>query len=106
MKRLNVLITNWRAVNDVDAVARVRADALPEGFDYPDAGCNFASSCLACPLPRCRYERPYLVPVLRQDMRTLQAHALRSQEATIEAIGRVLGVSRRTVYRLLTRPAP
>lgn len=87
-------------------VMQVRADALPEGFDYPDTGCNFAPSCLACPLPRCRYERPYLVPVVRQDMRTPKAHALRSRGASNEEIQQALGVSRRTVYRLLARPAP
>jgi hypothetical protein len=87
-------------------VMRVRADALPEGFDHPDVGCCFAPSCLACPLPRCRYEYPYLVPVLRQDMRAPQAHALRSQGASIEEVRQALGLSRRTVYRLLARPAP
>jgi transcriptional regulator of acetoin/glycerol metabolism len=87
-------------------VALVRADALPEGFDYPDTGCTFSPSCLACPLPRCRYEPPYLVPVLRTDMRALKAQALHSRGGHIEEIRRALGVSRRTVYRLLTRPAP
>lgn len=87
-------------------LTRVRANALPEGFDHPDTGCNFSPSCLTCPLPRCRYEPPYLVPVVRQDMRTPKAHALRSQGATTEEIRQALRVSRRTVYRLLARPAP
>jgi hypothetical protein len=87
-------------------VSRVRADALPDGFDYPDLGCSFAPSCLTCPLPRCRYEWPYLVPVLRQDMRAPKAQALRSQGASIEEIQLAVGVSRRTVYRLLERPEP
>lgn len=29
---------------------------LPEDKVYVDEGCDIASSCLACPLPACRYE--------------------------------------------------
>jgi hypothetical protein len=35
-----------------------RGDALPEHLEYRDTGCSVSSSCLGCPLPRCRYDMP------------------------------------------------
>ena len=33
-------------------------DLPPEFCQYRDEGCEFASSCLNCPLPVCVYEEP------------------------------------------------
>ena len=82
----------------------VRADALPEGFDYPDTGCSYHPSCVSCPLPHCRYDSHLGVRGLRMDIRTAVAKKLGSQGRSIEEIQRALAVSRRTVYRLLARP--
>ena len=40
------------------ALRRPRADALPEHTRYRDDGCDLFTSCLTCPLPRCRYDVP------------------------------------------------
>jgi hypothetical protein len=35
---------------------RVREDAYPENIEWHDTGCEIAPSCLACPLPECKYD--------------------------------------------------
>ena len=36
----------------------VRSDTLPENTRYADDGCEFARSCLECPLAQCTYDDP------------------------------------------------
>jgi len=42
-------------INDVEMV---EMDLPPEYCRYHDEGCELASSCLNCPLPRCIYDQP------------------------------------------------
>src|SRR6476660_8677048 len=52
-------------------------DLLPENVHYRDDGCEVSSSCLACPLPVCRYEvRGGLAALQRapRDAELLTAH--------------------------------
>lgn len=75
----------------------VREDALPEGVNYRDTGCEVSMSCLACPLEACKYD----VPRSRQlaGERRRRALELRDQGEPVEVIVRETGVSRRTVFR-------
>jgi hypothetical protein len=73
-------------------------DSLPEHTSYNDDGCDLHGHCLTCPLPACRYELP---PGRARAL--AQAAALGRLLAagrTLEEAAVVLGVSRRTVYRL------
>lgn len=77
-----------------------RGARLPENTIYVDRGCEVAPACLACPLPRCKYDEPSVarVPhwVRRRQERII---ALRDRGMTAREIARTVGVSLRTVYR-------
>ena len=80
---------------------KLRADALPEHLDYRDDGCEFATSCLRCPLARCRYDQPGSSRVLRQAPRDRALRQRRTEGAPIETIALEFGLSRRSVFRIL-----
>jgi CRP-like cAMP-binding protein len=81
-----------------------RRDALPEHTRYVDSGCSVHSSCLTCPLVRCRYDDPGGIRALLSVGRDERILALRQQgRMTVKQIAERLGVSRRTVFRVLAR---
>jgi hypothetical protein len=86
-----------------DVLRRARSDALPENTRYVDTGCDVHSSCLTCPLVRCRYEEPGGARRLMNEGRDRSIVALRRAGEDVEAIARRFGVSRRTVFRALAR---
>ncbi len=79
---------------------RVRSDALPENIDYLDAGCEAAPSCLTCPFPRCRYDEPGGLPGARNRLRMQDILALRVDKLPVWMVANMVGVSRRTVFRV------
>ena len=81
---------------------RVRADSLPEFTRYRDDGCDVNPSCLTCPLPRCRYDEPGGLTGLLNGLRDREIVALKSRGVAVEEIADTFGVSRRTVFRVLT----
>ena len=81
-----------------------RRDALPEHTNYHDTGCDLHPSCLSCPLVRCRYDEPGGARRLLATERDSQVLDLQRRGGrTIEGIAREVGVSRRTVFRILAR---
>lgn len=81
-----------------------RRDALPEHTHYRDSGCDLHSNCLTCPLIRCRYDEPGGGRRLGSAGRDYQVLDLQRRGGkSIEAIAREVGVSRRTVFRILAR---
>jgi transposase-like protein len=80
-----------------------RRDALPEHTQYLDTGCELHPSCLTCPLVRCRYDEPGGARRLLSDARDQTIIALQRQGRPINAIAARLGISRRTVFRVLAR---
>lgn len=80
------------------ATGTPRRDGLPENTRYRDDGCNLSPSCLRCPLPQCKYDPP---PIDRGEV----VRTMRKAGHTIPAIGLSLGVSSRTVFRILNAPA-
>jgi hypothetical protein len=88
----------------IESQSRVRQDALPEFTHYRDEGCDLYPSCLTCPLPRCRYDKPggaRAIFNLRRDREI--RHLRRRQKLPVDALARRYGVSRRTVFRILRR---
>jgi len=76
-------------------------DLLPEHIQYRDSGCEVSPSCLACPLPVCRYEvRGGLAAILREP-RDAQVWAAHRAGAGVDRLCRQFGLSRRTVFRIL-----
>ena len=82
-------------------VKRARRDALPEHTRYVDSGCHVHSSCLTCPLVRCRYDEPGGLRGILSKERDAGILALRGQGRPISLIAQRYGVSRRTVFRVL-----
>ena len=39
-------------------MSEIELDLPPEYCRYRDEGCEFATSCLNCPFPKCIYEQP------------------------------------------------
>jgi len=81
---------------------RVRGDSLPERTGYRDDGCEIHPQCLTCPLPRCRYDEPGGLTGLLNGLRDREIVALKSRGMAVEEIADTFGVSRRTVFRVLT----
>ena len=81
---------------------RVRADALPEHTRYQDDGCDAHPYCLTCPLPHCRYDEPGGLRALLNARRDRQIVELRLRGATVGDLAGRFGVSRRTVFRILS----
>lgn len=79
-------------------------DPLPDYFNYCDEGCEIFSSCLRCPLPRCRHDdQPQGV---RAATRLRDRELLRRLEIsgkTVAELARSFGVSKRTVQRIIRR---
>ena len=82
----------------------IELDLPPEYCHYRDEGCEMASSCLHCPLPRCIYDQP------RGRQRWLKR--ARDREITkrfagegkaVRELALEFGVSQRTVQRALKR---
>ena len=77
----------------------------------PDTGCSLAPSCLACPLPQCRYDVPVLMQKRMHQRRVrdgqilvaLTALPLSKRGERAQAVAAQVGVTVRTVYRALER---
>jgi hypothetical protein len=81
-----------------------RRDALPEHTRYVDTGCDIHPSCLSCPLVRCRYDEPGGTRKINSRVRDdTILRVRRDEKLTVEAIARRVGVSRRTVFRVLAK---
>lgn len=68
-----------------------------------DSGCAISPSCLACPLPQCRYDVPHgLIRIKRLavDERVIE---LRMDGRSIRDISGSVGIAVRTVQRSLRR---
>ena len=81
-------------------LGRTRSDALPEGADWRDDGCNYHPSCLSCPFPVCvKHELPQGMLSLKRRARNAQIIALRG--APVDEIAERFGLSPRSVFRVL-----
>lgn len=79
----------------------IRRSSLTCGHPAP-CGCEYgARCCFDCPLPECNYVAGISGPRTESLRRAREAEALRRQGFRAVEIARRIGVSRRTVYRLL-----
>jgi len=76
-------------------------DLLPEHIQYRDSGCEVSPSCLACPLPVCRYEVRGGLAAIRREPRDAQVWAAHRTGASVDRLCHQFGLSRRTVFRIL-----
>ncbi len=81
-----------------------RIDALPEYTEYADSGCDLYPSCLACPLPRCRYDDPGGAAAMLRGGRDATILRLAARgDVSVERLAEMFGLSRRTIFRVLRR---
>lgn len=79
-----------------------RLDLPPEFCRYLDEGCEFAESCLNCPLPVCIYEEPGGKRRLLKRLRAKEMARLFTNEGKgIKELAQIYRVSQRTVQRAL-----
>lgn len=76
-------------------------DLPPEYCRYKDEGCELADSCLNCPFPRCLYEEPGGKRRWLKKMRDRKIKKMFKEGSGTAEIGKVLGLSRRTIQRSL-----
>ena len=97
------MVTALRHLDGSRMLRRVRSDALPEHTQYVDDGCDIHPHCLTCPLPRCRYDERGGLRALLNTYRDQQVLTLRQQGLAVDAIARRFRLSRRTVFRVLSK---
>lgn len=80
-------------------------DDLPEHQDWTDDGCDLHPQCQTCPLSRCRYEMA--AGQARAELQRIRLMDLLAEGKTMDEAAAVMGISRRTSYRLRgpVRPA-
>jgi len=79
-------------------------DLPPEYYHYRDEGCEFDSSCLNCPFPKCIYDEPGGRQRWLKSLRDREIVRLASGEGKgIKELALRFGVSQRTVQRALKR---
>ena len=79
-------------------------DLPPEYCHYRDEGCEFADSCLKCPLPKCIYDQPSGRHHWLKGLRDREIVRLASSESKgVKELALRFGVSQRTVQRILKR---
>ena len=76
-----------------------RSHALPEESEYRDVGCEHSSSCLRCPLPRCRYDKAYQDQV--RQLRDVAIVEATQAGRTVSELAQEFGVSKKTIKRVL-----
>lgn len=71
---------------------------------YPDTGCQVHPACLSCPLPRCVLdEPPGQRAAARNRERDAAIIAAMQRGESVRQIGATLGISRRTVHRVINQ---
>ena len=91
-----------RNVEKMITLAPVRADTLPENTNYRDDGCDISSSCLACPLPVCKFDQPgWMRRDSRHERDEAVVRARRDEELGVVELADRFQLSSRTIHRIL-----
>ena len=84
--------------------ANIGQDLPPEYCRYQDEGCEFADSCLNCPLPRCIYDQPGGGQHWLKGQRDAEmARLFITEGKEVKELAWRFGVSQRTVQRILRK---
>ena len=80
-----------------------RSDTLPENTRFRDEGCDISPSCLACPLPLCKYDDPGWIQRESKRVRDDAIYRARLDGDSVHDIAQRFKVSPRTVHRVISR---
>ena len=67
----------------------------------PDEGCEFATSCFECPLPKCKDEFPGGATQARAWLRNQEIERDWRTGPTVRELSRKYNLDRRSIYRIL-----
>ena len=68
-----------------------------------DEGCEYAKSCLSCPLVLCKYDDPILDKSKSKTNRNALIFSMKKTSISNKEIAEKLKISTRTVHRVLTQ---
>ena len=86
------------------ATVITQEDADSEYYHYEDTGCEVSSSCLVCPLSRCRYDDPVWYQRLRRTAKDMKVwRTVESEGLTAEEAATKFSVTERTIFRMISR---
>ncbi len=102
-QRLNQRIGSRKSQKNRFRSVASRGYGLPDLFANKDTGCELAPSCLACPLERCKHDDPGIMRRNRSTKRDKEIVQLRASGKSVADIAIAVGVSERTVYRVIQR---
>ena len=89
---------------DSESANSIELDLPPEYCQYRDEGCEFAASCLNCPLPKCIYDQLGGKQRWLKRQRDREIVRLFSTEGKeVKELALMFGLSQRTVQRALKR---
>jgi AraC-like DNA-binding protein len=79
-------------------------DQLPDYFEYRDQGCDLSSSCLRCPLPKCRHDKQEGGRRVSKRLRDLEIFRQRTASGrSISELATEFDLSKRTIQRIIRR---
>lgn len=90
---------------DVTMTSRPTRRGLPEYMTYEDTGCELSPTCIECPLAVCKYDDPEWGKHHDLSQRDNEIVSQRERGVKVDRIAASVGVSSRTVYRVLQRRA-
>ena len=76
-------------------------DLLPEFCHYKDEGCDLASSCLDCPLPECKEDRPTRTRSTRKrrDAEIVKLHSVENK--SFQELASQFHLTRRRIIKII-----
>ncbi len=96
-----------REISDFSDDQHTEMDLPPEYCHYRDKGCEFADSCLNCPLTKCIYDEPGGRQRWLKRQRDKQIVRLFTTDGKrVKELALMFGLSQRTVQRALKNPLP
>ncbi len=88
----------------VIAMSNPPVDDRPEYLHYEDEGCEVATKCLQCLLPRCKYDDPDWYRVTTRMMADVaKLKIMQADNLTIAMAADRFQITPRTVFRVLRR---
>jgi len=89
---------------ELRSIDNTERDLPPEFCRYHDEGCEFADSCLNCPLPLCVHDEPGgRQRLLKRQRGCDMARMYTTGGKGIKELAEIFNVSQRTVQRALKR---
>ena len=78
-------------------------DSIPEIYPYPDDGCEASSSCLTCPLPKCKHDDPIWYKQEQKKLRNIKVIQVQIDEGlNVTQLAQRFSLSERTIFRILS----